>query len=104
MPDRMQTTQTTVPVASFSRLFFLIFDLWVVSIDLLVASMRFAVKSYVDSWSQNVKRTILDPFREKSILATGRPVEASKLHPARILPARMAPCCSDIEIPQFLEE
>ena len=47
--------------------------LLVVLIDFLVASMRFAVKFYVDLWSQNVKRTILDPFREKSILATGRP-------------------------------
>ena len=41
-------------------------------IYLLVASMRFAVNFYVELWSQNVKRTIMDPFREKSILATGR--------------------------------
>ena len=34
---------------------------------------RSGIKFHVDSWSQNVKRPILGLFREKSILATGRP-------------------------------
>ena len=54
-------------------MFFLIFELLVVFIDFFTMLMRFAVKLCVDWWSREVKRTILDPFREKSILATGRP-------------------------------
>ena len=41
-----------------------IFDFLVVSIDILMHTNRFAIKSYVDLSFQNVKRTILDSFRE----------------------------------------
>ena len=36
------------------------------STGMFTIPMQFSVKKYVDSWSQNVKRTILDPFLQKS--------------------------------------
>ncbi len=48
-----------------------------VSIYFLVASMRFAVKKYVDWWSREVEGTILDPFREKSVRNVSAPKYAN---------------------------
>ena len=46
-------------------MFFFIFEFLVAILGILVASMRFAVKFYVDWWSREVEGTILDPFREE---------------------------------------
>ena len=47
-------------------MFLFIFGLLVGVLGIFVASMRSGVKFHVDLSFQNVKRTILDPFREKT--------------------------------------
>ena len=54
-------------------MFFFIFGLLVGVLGILVASMRSGVKFHVDSSFPNVKRTILDPFREKNIQNVSAP-------------------------------
>ena len=58
-------------------MFFFIFGLLVGVLGILVASMRSGVKFHVDLSFQNVKRTILDPFREKNVQNVSAPKYAN---------------------------
>ena len=58
-------------------MFLFIFGLLVGVLGILVASMRSGVKFHVDLSFQNVKRTILDQFREKNVRNVSAPKYAN---------------------------
>ena len=58
-------------------MFFFIFGHLVGVLGILVASMRSGVKFHVDLSFQNIKWTILDPFREKNVQNVSAPKYAN---------------------------